>query len=190
MCDDALGDSRAVEGFRDYLLVLARTRLGPGSRAKLEASDIVQMTLLEAHRKRSQFRGSGAAEMAGWLRQLLACTLADAARAAGRAKRDVSRERSLEAALDASPARLGALLAADQSTPSRQAERHEEAVRLAGVLELLPEAQRLALILRHCQGCSLDEIARRLGRTPAAAAGLLKRGLKQLRNHLDGAGRP
>jgi RNA polymerase sigma-70 factor (ECF subfamily) len=178
----------AVERFRDYLLVLARVQLGPASRTKLEASDVVQQTLLEAHRKRDQFRGGSEAEMAGWLRQLLAFNLADAVRAAGRAKRDVARERSLEAALDASSARLGAMLAADQSTPSMAAGRHEDAVLLAHALTQLPEHQRRALILRHCQGCSLEEISRELGRTPAAVAGLLKRGLHELRVLLEGRG--
>jgi RNA polymerase sigma-70 factor (ECF subfamily) len=181
-------DGPAVEQFRDYLLMLARMQLGPASRYKLEASDVVQQTLLEAHRKHGQFRGSSAAEMAGWLRQLLAFNLADAARAAGRAKRDVGRERSLEAALDASSARLGAMLAADQSTPSQAAGRHEDAVLLAGAMARLPEPQRQALVLRHCQGCSLDEISRQLGRTPAAVAGLLKRGLRQLRVLLEERG--
>jgi RNA polymerase sigma-70 factor (ECF subfamily) len=118
MSEEERQDGPAVEQFRDYLLMLARMQLGPASRIKVEASDMVQQTLLEAHRKRGQFRGGSEAEMAGWLRQLLAFNLADAARAAGRAKRDVTRERSLEAALEASSARLGAMLAADQSTPS------------------------------------------------------------------------
>jgi RNA polymerase sigma-70 factor, ECF subfamily len=188
MSDKEHEDGLIAGQFRDYLLMLARMQLGPASRNKVEASDVVQQTLLEAHRKRDQFRGNCEAEMAGWLRQLLAFNLADAARAAGRAKRDVGRERSLEAALDESSARLGAMLAADQSTPSQAAGRHEDAVLLARALTRLPEHQRQALILRHCQGCSLDEISRELGRTPAAVAGLLKRGLHQLRVLLEGRG--
>jgi RNA polymerase sigma-70 factor, ECF subfamily len=188
MSDREQQDGPAVERFRDYLLVLARMQLGPASRTKLEASDVVQQTLLEAYRKRDQFRGSSEAEMAGWLRQMLAFNLKDAAIAAGRVKRDVARERSLEAALDDSSARLGALLAADQSTPSQAAGRHEDAVLLAQALTQLPERQRQALILRHCQGCSLEKISRQLDRTPASVAGLLKRGLRQLRVLLDERG--
>jgi RNA polymerase sigma-70 factor (ECF subfamily) len=188
MSDEQRQEGPAVEQFRDYLLLLARIQLGPASRNKLEASDMVQQTLLEAHRKRAQFRGSSEAEMAGWLRQLLAFNLADAIRAAGRVKRNVARECSLEAALDASSARLGAMLAADQSTPSRAAGRHEDAVLLARALAQLPEHQRQALTLRHCDGCSLDEISQQLGRTPAAVAGLLKRGLHQLRVLLEARG--
>ena len=76
-----------LERFREYLKLLARVNLGDQVRSKLDPSDIVQQTLLEAHRKRLQFRGTTEAEMAGWLRQLLACTLADAVRALGRAAR-------------------------------------------------------------------------------------------------------
>src|SRR6266446_5727907 len=62
-----------------------------------------------------------------WKRKLLAYTLADAFKTLGRAKRDVARERSLEAALDQSSERLQAWLAAEQSSPSEQADRNEQA---------------------------------------------------------------
>ena len=173
-----------LERFREYLRLLARQHIGQ-LRGKLDASDLVQQTLLEAHRKRNQFRGHSDAELAGWLRKLLAYTLADAVRALGRAKRDVARERSLEAALEQSSARIEAWLVADQSSPSQQAERHEQAVRLADALAKLPEAQREALELRHCHGWSLAEISGHMGRSPAAVAGLLKRGARQLRSLLE-----
>jgi RNA polymerase sigma-70 factor (ECF subfamily) len=188
MSDAKRNDGLALEEFRDYLVMLARMRLGRVARNKVEASDVVQETMLEAHRKRDQFRGQTEAEMAGWLRQLLAYNLADAARAAGRAKRDVGRERSLEAALAESSARLGAMLATQQSTPSKAVARHEDAVVLARSLTQLPEHQRQALVLRHCEGCSLDEISTHMGRTPDAVAGLLKRGLRQLRLLLEDRG--
>jgi RNA polymerase sigma-70 factor (ECF subfamily) len=170
-----------LERFRHYLLLLARLNLGERYRAKLDPSDVVQQTLLEAHRKRAQFRGQSEAELAGGLRQMLAGTLADAIRALGRDKRDVDRERSLEAALDESSSRIGDWLAADQSSPNQRAEREEQAVRLAAALATLPDAQRDVLVLRHCQGWSLADISQHLGRSPAAVAGLLKRGAKQLR---------
>jgi RNA polymerase sigma-70 factor (ECF subfamily) len=172
------------ERFRSYLRLLAELHLGRGVQANLDPSDIVQQTLLEAHRDRDQFRGRTGAEMAAWLRRLLACNLADAARAMGRAKRDVGRARSLEAELDASSTRLEAWLAADQSSPSERAERNEALLRLVNAVDRLPEANRQAVVMRHCQGLSLSEISARLGRSPAAVAGLLKRGLAELRTLL------
>jgi len=173
-----------LEQFRHYLLLLARLQLGRQTQGRLEPSDVVQQTLLEAHRKREQFRGTTDAERAGWLRQMLAFNLADARRHLGRAKRDAARERSLEQELEQSSIRLGAWLAADQVSPSADAVRHEEAVRVAVALAQLPDANREAVVLRYYEGLSLDEISARLGRTPAAVAGLLKRGLKQLRESL------
>jgi RNA polymerase sigma-70 factor (ECF subfamily) len=96
----------------------------------------------------------------------------------------VAREQSLEAALDASSARLEAWLVAGQSSPSQQAVRNEQAVRLAEALDHLPEAQREAVVLHYFQGCPVADVGRQLNRSPAAVAGLLHRGLKQLREVL------
>jgi RNA polymerase sigma-70 factor (ECF subfamily) len=175
---------RLLESFREYLRLLARLQLDPRLRSKLDPSDVVQQTLLEAYQKRDQFRGKSEAEWLAWLRQALAHNLADALRAFSQANRDVGRERSLEAAIEASSCRLAAFLAAEQSSPSQQAERHERAVRLAEALAALPDNNREALVLHYCESWPLADIASHLGRTPAAVAGLLKRGLKQLREHL------
>lgn len=121
-----------LDRFRDYLLLLARSRLDRRLRGKVDASDLVQQSLLEAHQARASFRGGDAAAQAAWLRQILARNLANAVRDLTRAKRDVTRERSLQAGLGESAARLEGWLAADQSTPSQRADRHERALRLAG----------------------------------------------------------
>jgi RNA polymerase sigma-70 factor (ECF subfamily) len=178
----------ASDRYRSYLRLLAEAQLGRGRRPGIEPSDIVQQTLLDAHKDRDRFRGRSQAESLAWLRRLLACNLADAARALARAKRDDARVRSLEEALDESSARLEHWLAADQSSPSEQAERNESLVRLADALAHLPEDNRRALVMRHCQGSSLAEISAELGRTPQAIAGLLKRGLAQLRDLLPADG--
>ena len=179
---------RGPERFRSYLLLLARARLDPVVRAKVDASDVVQQTLLEAHRDRAHFRGRTVGEQAAWLRQILARNLANVVRDLRRDRRDVARERPLQAAIDESASRLEAWLAGETSSPSQQAERHERAVRLAEALQALPENQREAVVLRHWHGCSLDEIARRLGCTTAAVTGLLHRGLRNLRRQLHDLG--
>jgi RNA polymerase sigma-70 factor (ECF subfamily) len=180
---DAEVHGRLLERFREYLRLLARLQLGPRLQGKFDPSDVVQQTLLEAFAKREQFRG-GEAERAAWLRQILAHNLADALRAFDQAKRNAGRERSLEAAIQESSARLGAWLAGGQSSPSQRAQRHEEAVRLAEALAELPVDNREALVLHYCESLPLAETAGRMGRTTASVAGLLKRGLKQLRERL------
>lgn len=170
----------AVEKYRSYLLVLARMQLDARPRNKVEASDIVQHTLLEAHAKRQQFSGTEDG-FAAWLRKALANNIRDALRRARQQKRDVHREQSLEAALEHSSNRLGGCLTAAQSSPSRQAVRSEELLRLSDSLLTLPDGQREAVMLHHLQGWTLSEVASHLGRTDAAVAGLLHRGLRRLR---------
>ena len=167
------------------MLFRSRLQLDGRLRSKLDASDVVQQTLLEAHQGLAQFRGQTSGEQAAWLRQALARNLANAVRDLRRDKRDVARERSLEAALDESSARLEGWLAAEQSSPSQRAERHERAVLLAEALDALPESQREAVVLRHWHGWSLTDIAGQLGCTTAAVTGLLHRGLKHLRKRLQ-----
>src|SRR5262245_12522884 len=104
--------------YRDYLHLLARLRLPAALRGKLHPSDVVQEALLKAHKGRDQFAGTTEEERAAYLRRVLANTMADAARAFARGKRDVALERSLEAAVEQSSARWEALLAADQTSPS------------------------------------------------------------------------
>jgi RNA polymerase sigma-70 factor, ECF subfamily len=174
-----------LEQFRAYLRLLARLQLDPRLRRQLDPSDFVQQTLLEAYRSLEQFRGRTEAELASWLRQILARQMTHAVRDLTRLRRDVTRERPLEAALTESSERLEAWLVAEQTTPGERAARNEQAVRLAAALEQLPEAQREAVILHYWEGWPLAEIAGHLERSTAAVAGLLQRGLKALRQQLS-----
>src|SRR5262249_23609103 len=153
-------------------------QINPMLRGKLDASDVVQETLLRAHEKRGQFRGASSAEMTAWLRQILANMLAESLRRFSAQQRDIRLERSLEAALDASSSQLELWLAAESSAPNVRAERSERLVSLASALALLPEDQRTALELRHFQGQSVAAIMETMQRSEAAVTGLLRRGLK------------
>jgi RNA polymerase sigma-70 factor (ECF subfamily) len=173
------------ERYRQYLALLARILLDPRLQGKIDLSGVVQQTMLEAWQAAAQFNQWNAGQRAAWLRRILANNLADEVRKLSAGKRDVGRERSLEAALDESSARLEQWLRADQSSPSEQVERQEQALRLAAALEELPPAQREALVFQHWHGWTLAQIAEHLGRSHAAVAGLIKRGLQQLRAHLQ-----
>src|SRR5437588_1549152 len=89
----------ALEQFRPYLLLLARMQLGRQFQGKLDASDVVQQALLEAHRQRQRFQGGSTPQLLSWLRRILAGTLTDTLRALGRDTRGGGRERSPDAAL-------------------------------------------------------------------------------------------
>jgi RNA polymerase sigma-70 factor (ECF subfamily) len=59
--------------------------------------------------------------------------------------------------------------------------RDEELRRLAEALAGLPEDQRQAVELHHLHGLPVEEVAAALGRSESAAGGLLRRGLRRLR---------
>ena len=174
----------ALERFRPYLRLLARLHLDARLHDKFEPSDIVQEVLLKAVQAFGQFRGASEAELAGWLRRILARHLANAIRDRGRDKRDIRRERSLQAAIDEASLRLERWLAVEQSTPSLKAEFNEQLLLLAEAIDRLPETQREALTLHYLRGCKIEEIAERMEKSIAAVAGLVKRGLRQLREDL------
>ena len=171
---------RSLEDFRSYLLLLARMQLDAVPRNRIDASDVVQQTLLEAHAKADQFHGDDSA-LAAWLRQALVNNLRDAWRARQRDNRDIRREQAVAESVAQSSARPEGMLAAKDSSPSQRIVRNEELLRLADALAQLPQAQREAIVLHHLHDCSLSETARSLGKTDAAVAGLLHRGLKKLR---------
>lgn len=177
---EANADDLRIDRYRSYLLLLARIQLDGRAAAKVDASDIVQQTLLEAHAKQNQFTGDDDA-LAAWLRRALVNNLRDTMRALRRGKRDIRREASLDAQIDQSSLRLGGLIPAHQSSPSQQAVRSEALLRLATALEQLPEPQREAIVLHHLHGWPVVEVAAHLSKSDASVAGLLFRGLRKLR---------
>lgn len=175
---------KELEQYREYLMTIADLQIEPVLRRKLDASDVVQQTMLEAHSRLNDFRGSTSAELAGWLKRILLNNLIDCVRAYRRERRDIARERSLDDSLNRSSLRLEACLAAEQSSPSLKVSRDEEGLQLSEALSQLPDAQREALVLQHWHGWSIDQIAEQMGRSRAAVAGLVKRGLKGLREEM------
>jgi RNA polymerase sigma-70 factor (ECF subfamily) len=177
---------RLLGAFRNYLKLLAQTSLRAALRSKADPSDIAQETMLRAAQHFEQFRGATEAELAGWLRQILARYMANLARhyqVVG--ARRVDRERSLENLLAASSAALGQLVAGSEGSPSRAAQRHEMSVILADALADLSEDYREVIVLHNLEELDWPEVARRMNRTPSAARMLWARALKQLRPLLE-----
>lgn len=179
---DALG--RLLEGQQSLLRQWAEQKLGRVLNQRIAPSDILQMTLLDAYRDFDAFRGSTEAEFIAWLQRILEHNAATAARDHTQAaKRSIRRETPLAE-------ESGLALAARGSSPSRRAARIEEALRLTRALQELPADQREAVRLRHLEGRSLDEIAKRMQRSHTAVAGLIKRGMSTLREHLGNGDSP
>ncbi|AGA30566.1 sigma-70 family RNA polymerase sigma factor [Singulisphaera acidiphila] len=185
------GDGRALgdllERFRETLRQSSRRQLGSALGRRVDASDVIQQTCLEAHRSIGRFRGTSEVEFLAWLRRIHEFNLAQAARDhLMTAKRAAGRETSLD------DTRHGALLrgriASSHTSPSLRAIRLEQAARLLEALKLLPADQREAVRMRHVEGLPIDQIAARLKRSPEASAGLLKRGIQALRDRLGSQG--
>jgi RNA polymerase sigma-70 factor, ECF subfamily len=173
--------------YRGYLRALAQIELGRRLQSKVDPSDIVQQSLLEAHQDLASLKGRSEGELVAWLRTILTRNLLNTARDFGAQKRDIRRERSLAQQVEDSSVRLDKFLAASDTSPSQRAIRGEDAERLATSLAALPDDQRSAVILKHFHDWSLAQIAEHMNRSTLAVAGLLKRGLKKLRESMDEA---
>ena len=85
-----------LELYRNYLRLLARVEIGRRLQAKVDASDLVQEAMLEAHKNFTSFRGASEAEFVAWLRQIMATVLCVCLRRyLGTQKRDIRLERTL-----------------------------------------------------------------------------------------------
>jgi RNA polymerase sigma-70 factor (ECF subfamily) len=178
---------RLLELYRRYLTLLARVQIGQRLQGKVDPSDLVQETFLDAHRNFPNFRGTSETQLVRWLRQILAAKLADLLRRyLGAQGRDVRLEREIADALDRSSVLLDRGLMAAQSSPSQQASRREQAVLLADALGELPDDYREVIVLRHLEGLKFHEVAERMGRSLDSVEKLWLRALARLRQLLGG----
>jgi RNA polymerase sigma-70 factor (ECF subfamily) len=104
---------------------------------------------------------------------------------AGTQKRDVSREVAMQDSLAKSSDRLVGMLPTDISTPSVQAAAREQQLRLAEVLQKLPDDYREVIVLRNLQELPHAEVARRMDRKEGAVRMLWVRALTKLREELE-----
>ena len=178
-----------IEGFRNYLLRVADRALLPELKTKEGASDVVQDTLVEAHRAFHRFEGQTDRDLRAWLRALLMHKVAHVARRyRGTQKRRLTREVSLDTSLIGQE--LDKALVADQTSPGGRAVKSEEESALLAALGRLPESMRRAVLWRHHENCSFDEMGRRLGCSNVAARNHWLRALERLQDELTGKIRP
>jgi RNA polymerase sigma-70 factor (ECF subfamily) len=179
---EALG--QALEMCRQYLLRIAQEELDADLRAKGGASDLVQLTFLEAQRDFARFQGDSEGEWRAWLRRLLLDSVSNFTRHyRGTAKRQAGREVALDAGSSAdSP---GGGLYTAMPSPSSEAMAHERAELLQRAVDRLPEDYRQVITLRHLEERSFEEIGPLMQRSPDAARKLWARAIERLRQELD-----
>lgn len=173
------------ERARSYLRVLVDAGIDPRLRGKIDPSDLVQQSLVQAVGAQESFRGTTEAERLAWLKQILVNNVFQAVRHHTRQKRDVNRERSIRAAIEESAMRGESLLLSKEAAPDEMALRGERTLELYAALEELGAEQRTAIELHYWQGLPVSEVAARMEKTIAAVGGLLKRGLKLLRESVS-----
>jgi len=176
----ALGD--VLEASRRYLLWMARRELDPGLSAKAGASDLVQDTLLEAHRDFGQFQGDSEAELLAWLRRLLLNNLANFARGyRATAKRRISREQSLDGAAGEASGKV----AGRTPTPSTFLMAREQMAVVQEALARLPADYQQVLTLWQQDDMTFEQIGAVMNRSANAARMLWVRALERLQRELE-----
>lgn len=183
--DDAARDA-LFEKCRAYVTVVARAQVESWLQAKVDASDLVQQTMLEAHCGLDDFRGSTEAEWLAWLRRILMHNAADFVRQYGAAeKRRVGREVALRVpARDGS--RPGVRDPSDPGeSPSELVLRRERELQVAEAVTKLPEDYQEVIMLRNLQRLPFNEVARRMGRSRPAVQMLWMRALCKLQDVLS-----
>lgn len=179
--------TQSLEKFRPMLITLAEALIAPAFRGTLEASDLVQQTLLEATTGADEIAAQGDGPFFAWLRQALRHNVLDAVKHVTTQKNDVRRNMRVSA-LEESFVRLDQMLAADETSPSQVLQRNEQIELMLAAMQELPTNQRTALVLKHLRGHTLQEIAEALELSESAVAGLLHRGRQQLARRLEESG--
>lgn len=170
---------------RSYLGVVARAQIESWLRAKVDASDLIQQTMLEAHRDFDRFTGQTDQEWLAWLRRIMAHNAADFVRRyKSTAKRSANRERSMVRTGDQSTYLFEP--AAKVDSPSQQLIRADRQLALTDALAQLSADHQEVILLRNVQRLPFNEIAERMGRSRPAVQMLWMRALKKLEESLAG----
>jgi RNA polymerase sigma-70 factor, ECF subfamily len=182
------GETEAVERLltihREPLRRMIGLRLDPALAARVDASDVVQDVLLEAHRRLADYLRNPTMPFHLWLRHIAKDHVIDAHRRHRQAqRRSLDREQPvMPAALaDHSSFELAAQLVDPELTPATAAIRHELQQRINAAVAELPEDDREIILMRHGEQLSNQEVAAALELSEAAASMRYLRAVRRLR---------
>ncbi|MGH7227404.1 MAG: sigma-70 family RNA polymerase sigma factor [Gemmataceae bacterium] len=185
------GQGEAVERLltvhREPLRRLIGLRLDPALAARVDASDIVQEVMLEAHRRLPDYLKNPAMPFHLWLRHIAKDHIIDAHRRHRQAqRRSLDREQPIVPAVlaDHSSYELAGQLVDPELTPASEAIRREMQRRLDVAIAELDDDDREIILLRHREQMANQDVARELGLSEAAASMRYLRAVRRLRELL------
>ena len=155
------------------------------TRRRDDASDLVQQTLLEAHRDFDRFQGGSENEWRAWLRKILSHNAADFVRHyRGTAKRQARREVRFR---DPADSRVGGAPEppAPGETPSQEFLHLDDEARMTAALAELSEDHRRVIELRNLQRLPFNEVAEQMDRSRPAVQMLWMRAIKKLQEAME-----
>ena len=177
------GDTEACDALwrqcEKFLLAIAHRDLAASALQKFGASDVVQQSMLIAHRKLPEFQGTSKTGFFAWIKQI---AVFECRQTSGKycntAKRAVSREVSTTGT---SSSQIGSDRVSDPHlTPSTQAVNDEQADLVRRAMLHLKPLHRQVIQFRNWEDCSFEEIGRRIGRGSDAARKLWARAVSKL----------
>lgn len=176
--DSAIGN--LLNGYRDYLLLIANQQLDRKVQGKVGGSDIVQESMLAAQQGFDQFQGDTPDQLMAWLRQILIHDIYETGRRYRKtAKRRVDREVPVPTeSTAASP------LVDQNNTPKTDALLQEETSQLREAMQRLSVDYRTVLKLRNWEQLTFAEIGDRMNRSEDAARKLWTRAVLQLQQFM------
>jgi RNA polymerase sigma-70 factor (ECF subfamily) len=165
---------------------MVAVRLDPRLAARADPSDIVQETLLEAHKKLPGYLEARPIPFYPWLRQIALEQIIRHTRSHLKARaRSVLREEQPEPYLsDASAELLAGRLLSRDSGPGRRLERRETQEKVKAALASLSDDYREVLVLRFLEELSLEEVVAVLGTTEGTVRGRQLRALQRIQAYL------
>jgi RNA polymerase sigma-70 factor (ECF subfamily) len=184
---DAAARNQLLERHREALRRMIALRMDPRIARRVDASDIVQDVLVEANRRLTDYLEQARMPFHLWLRHLARDRMIDAHRMhRGAARRSTDREQPLDRAAtgDRSALDLAAFICDRQLTPAAAATHHELEERFQAAIELLDDADREVILMRHFEQLTNGEVAQALELSDAAAGMRYLRAMRRLRDLL------
>jgi len=172
------------EACRSFVCVMARMQLHRRLQGKVDPSDVVQQSLLEAHCALNEFSGETPQEWLAWLKQIVKHNVIDTDKHyRGAEMRDLRKEQSM-VALTPSGTEFSPVIADPGPSPSKLLFDAERELKLADAIEALPDDYRQVVILRNLERLPFENVAERMKRSRGACQMLWMRAVEMLKTQL------